>query len=99
MIRDVARDVTHFQHPGGDTLSHYTDGQDATDAFETFHNRSHIAEARLRSLPEVELPRGQPLSLAIFASLEGAATADAEAEATYGQVWKDEVSGGDVWHS
>lgn len=58
MIRDVARDVTHFQHPGGDTLSHYTDGQDATDAFETFHNRSHIAEARLRSLPEVELPRG-----------------------------------------
>ena len=57
-IRGVARDVTHFKHPGGDAIAHYTDGQDATDAFETFHYRSSTAEARLRSLPQVELPRG-----------------------------------------
>jgi fatty acid desaturase len=48
------RDVTDFRHPGGDTIAHYQDGQDATDAFETFHRRSSVAEQRLRSLPVVK---------------------------------------------
>lgn len=87
VIRGVARDVTDFRHPGGDTIAHYQDGQDATDAFETFHRRSSVAEQRLRSLPVVkdviiaepapaaEIAGQQPLSPSAGATLDAAGAA------------------------
>ena len=55
-IRGQGVDVTDFQHPGGDVIAHYSDGQDATDAFETFHNRSRKAERTLAALPKAHVP-------------------------------------------
>jgi hypothetical protein len=53
-IRGDHIDISDFKHPGGDVITHYGEGQDATDAFETFHNRSEAAQKILRVLPRVQ---------------------------------------------
>eukprot|EP01066_Platyproteum_vivax_P012851 Platyproteum_vivax@DN5839_c0_g1_i1.p1 len=51
-IFDRIYDVTHFirKHPGGGVIRYYA-GQDATDAFQAFHQRSEKAEKFLRNIP------------------------------------------------
>ena len=51
IIDDVSYDITNFKHPGGTVINYMSNGQNATEAFREFHNRSTRAETVLRSLP------------------------------------------------
>lgn len=54
-IHNITYDVTSFvnKHPGGNIIKFY-DGLDATDAFNTFHFKSHSVATILKSLPIVK---------------------------------------------
>lgn len=52
-IGDFVYDITNFKHPGGNVMHYYTQGQDATQAFEEFHYRSSKAALVLQSLPRI----------------------------------------------
>ena len=51
IIGDRKYDITHFKHPGGSIINYMAKGQDATEAYREFHNRSKKADMVLRSLP------------------------------------------------
>ena len=54
-IGEYEYDITHFKHPGGNVIYYMTQGQDATNAFEEFHNRSKKAKSVLQSLPKKKI--------------------------------------------
>jgi fatty acid desaturase 2 (delta-6 desaturase) len=58
IIGDRKYDITNFNHPGGNVINYMVKGQDATEAYREFHNRSKRADTVLRSLPSelVERP-------------------------------------------
>jgi len=57
LIEDREYDLTDFQHPGGGLINYYTEGQDATDAFNEFHYHSKKAKLVLKSLPSKVIKR------------------------------------------
>ena len=50
-IEGVTYDITDFKHPGGNIINYAKNTADATDVFNEFHHRSHLAKKLLRSLP------------------------------------------------
>jgi fatty acid desaturase 2 (delta-6 desaturase) len=57
IIDNCEYDITNFDHPGGNVIFYYAKGQDATEAFNEFHQRSKKARLVLKSLPHQELPK------------------------------------------
>lgn len=57
IIGERKYDITHFKHPGGSVIDYMTNGQDATEAYREFHQRSKRADAVLRSLPSEPVAR------------------------------------------
>jgi len=57
IIGDRKYDITDFKHPGGNIINYMAKGQDATEAYREFHNRSKRADAVLRSLPSESVAR------------------------------------------
>ena len=49
-------DITGFKHPGGSVINYMSQGQNATQAFNEFHNRSKKARKVLASLPHTKAP-------------------------------------------
>ena len=54
IINNNEYDITNFNHPGGSVIN-YMIGQDATLAFEEFHNRSKKAMMVLQTLPHTPI--------------------------------------------
>ena len=57
IIGDCEYDITNFKHPGGSVINYFTEGQDATKAFEEFHYRSKKAKQILQSLPNKKMEK------------------------------------------
>jgi fatty acid desaturase len=57
IIGDRKYDITNFNHPGGNVINYMAKGQDATEAYREFHQRSKKADMVLRSLPSEPVAR------------------------------------------